>query len=69
MPYERYENGEFTCITADLVYLVAKRLEITFEIIETEDWPESEEASKGNVEGKFVKYYPLQGKTLDMMSG
>ena len=62
MPFEHYENGEFTGIAADLVYLVASRLGITFEIVETENWSESEEASKGNVEGKYCQVLPFTGQ-------
>lgn len=62
MPFEHYKNGEFTGIAADLVYLVAKRLGITFEIVETENWTESEETSKGNIEGKFCKVLPFTGQ-------
>ncbi|WP_045210742.1 PAS domain S-box protein [Desulfonatronovibrio magnus] len=41
-PYERMDaDGNFTGIAADLVYLVADRLNIPFTIVPTEDWPET----------------------------
>lgn len=40
------ENGEFKGIAADLIALIEERLDITFEIIPTENWPESVALSK-----------------------
>ena len=62
-PYELYENGEFTGIAADLVYLVAGRTGITFEIIETEDWPETLRVSRGEVPGQSCKVLPFLNQT------
>ena len=62
-PYELYEDGEFTGIAADLVYLVAGRTGITFDIVETEDWPETLRVSRGEVPGKSCKVLPFLNQT------
>jgi PAS domain S-box-containing protein len=46
-PYERIsEDGEFSGIAADLLYLIADRTKLTLEIISTSHWTESLEVSK-----------------------
>ncbi len=62
-PYELYEDGEFTGIAADLAYLVAARLGITFEIVDTEDWSETLRVSRGEVPGKSCQVLPFLNQT------
>lgn len=60
IPFEKIdENGDFVGIAADLVSLVADRLDIEFEIIPTKDWAETLEYSK---QGKAM-IIPFLNKT------